>query len=62
MSMFTEEQFNEYKGDQEFLEVRYYTNWPEEDTVEKHYSYEDYVNFFNDFFFFKILKEKINEL
>ena len=49
MSMFTREQFDEYKGSDSFLEVYYYDD---ESGVELayHYTYEDYVDFFNKFY------------
>lgn len=52
MHIWTREQFDSYKGDEEYLEVRYYRpeNWMEVHTVAHHYTYEDYVAFYLEFF------------
>lgn len=44
MSMYTEEEFNRYKGDDEFLTVSYYGKA----TVRKHKGYSEYVEAFNE--------------
>lgn len=46
MSAYTREQFEQYKGDAEFLEVKYYSQF----TAEKHKTYEEYLEFFNWFY------------
>ena len=54
MSMFTREQFDEYKGSDSFLEVYYYSGPVVKDNifvdVAYFYTYEEYVNFFNKFY------------
>ncbi len=45
MRMWTEEEFNLYKGSDQFLEVRYYGG----EKVSRHKTYADYVETFNDF-------------
>lgn len=47
MNMYTEEEFNRYKGDDEFLEVRYYANWSEEHIIIQHKTYQEYVDYYN---------------
>lgn len=44
MRMWTEEEFNRYKGDEQSLEVSYYGGVK----VRKHKTYDDYVETFND--------------
>lgn len=44
MRMWSEQEFNLYKGDGPFLEVRYYGG----EKVRQHKTYEDYVETFND--------------
>lgn len=46
MSAYTKEQFEQYKGDAEFLEVKYYSQF----TAEQHKTYEEYLEFFNWFY------------
>lgn len=54
MSMYTKEQFEEYKGDNEFLVVEYY--YPDTGTdrtictIGYHETYEEYVELFNSFY------------
>ncbi|QDP50367.1 MAG: hypothetical protein Tp178MES00d2C33159851_157 [Prokaryotic dsDNA virus sp.] len=46
MSMYTKEQFEEYKGNKHYLVVKYYT----EPEVGYHETYEEYVEYFNYFY------------
>lgn len=46
MPAYTKEQFENYKGDSEFLEVKYYSQF----AAEKHRTYEEYLEFFNWFY------------
>lgn len=46
MSAYTKEEFEQYKGDAEFLEVKYYPDF----TCEQHSTYEEYIEFFNSFY------------
>ena len=45
MTAYTKEEFDQYKGDADFLEVKYYSEF---DTI-KHKTYEDYLEFFTWF-------------
>ena len=54
MSLYTREQFEEYKDNDEFLEVFYYSQ-PDANghifwDVAYHYTYEEYVIFFKKFY------------
>lgn len=53
MTAYTKEEFEQYKGDVDFLEVQYYSQY---DTI-KHETYEDYIEFFNWF----CMMEQLNE-
>lgn len=46
MGAYTREQFEQYKGEAEFLEVKYYHQF----TTEQHKTYEEYLEFFNWFY------------
>lgn len=46
MAAYTKEEFEKYKGDAEFLEVKYYSQF----TCEQHATYEEYIEFFNWFY------------
>ena len=53
MSMYTKEQFEEYKGNNEFLAVEYYPDTGTDRTIctiGYHETYEEYVEFFDSFY------------
>lgn len=46
MAAYTKDQFEHYKGDKEFLEVKYYSN----PVIVAHKTYEEYRKYFDDYY------------
>lgn len=46
MTAYTKDQFEEYKGDKEFLEVQYYSN----PVTVAHKTYEEYRKYFDNYY------------
>ncbi len=50
MSIYTKEEFEEYKGNKKLLAVKYYTKEGGDFKVGFHGTYNEYVEFFNNFY------------